>query len=271
MDLDDILAGNARFGSTPEQLAEAMLGVSGSMVHPRVIIAPWWEPRRMPALGPASPRSTPGARIGLWDIDTSIGPISWVKTGIGAPQLMDTLIGLAIAGCRQVIFVGSVGGLVPQLEIGDLVIPSASLAGEGASRYLQEDPSVDVFGTTFAADVDLTDRLVTAADHVAADVACHRSLVFSIDSVGAQFAHIDHILGTGAEAVEMETSAAFAAGSTCGLPVAALLQVSDNTVLQRSLISGRTPEDHRHRGRIRSEVMPNILLRAFDTDVGGAV
>lgn len=267
MDLDAILAGNARYGSTPRQLAEESLGgLSIELLRSRVIVAPWWEPRLMPTLGSATLRNKDGARIRLWDIDTTIGPISWVKTGIGAPQLMDTIVALAIAGCRQVIFVGSVGGLVPELEIGDLVVPSVSVVGEGASRYLQDDPLVDVFGTETTADSDLTDRLVAAAEQIATEVVCHRRVVFSIDSVAAQFAHLDRILGLGAEAVEMETSAAFAAGSTCGLPVAALLQVSDNTVLQRSLVSGRTAADHRRRAQVRSQVMPEIILRTFDAD-----
>ena len=58
----------------------------------------------------------------------------------------------------------------------------------------------------------------------------------------------------------METASAFRAASLVGIPIAALLQISDVPVLSKSLFSGRTIEERDRRTVIRQTILARILL-----------
>ena len=90
-------------------------------------------------------------------------------------------------------------------------------------------------------------------------VKWHVGKNFSIDTVFAQFAHIDAILSTGCNVIEMETAAAFRAAKTVSIRTAAVLSVSDNTIINKSLISGRTDEEMNYRRFVRK----NCFLKLF--------
>lgn len=84
--------------------------------------------------------------------------------------------------------------------------------------------------------------------------------VYSVDNIAGQFAHIDKILDLGCKAIEMETSALFSACQVAEKECVALLVVSDNTVQNKSLISGRTDEDMKKYHHIRYSIIPNIIF-----------
>ena len=65
--------------------------------------------------------------------------MTYIKTGIGAPVLMDALLTLGVTACQRIIFIGSVGSLDDNIGIGDIVIPEYSVCGDGASRYISHD------------------------------------------------------------------------------------------------------------------------------------
>ena len=58
----------------------------------------------------------------------------------------------------------------------------------------------------------------------------------------------------------METSALFSACRVAEKECVALLAVSDNTILNKSLISGRTDEDIRKYHKTRYDVIPKIIF-----------
>ena len=61
----------------------------------------------------------------------------------------------------------------------------------------------------------------------------------------------------------METAAFFKASKLAGIKAGAVLQVSDNTIINKSLYSGRTTEDQAFRKKIRREIFPLIIGRVF--------
>ena len=59
-----------------------------------------------------------------------------IDFGIGSPQAALVINGLAyLDNLKSVIMVGMCGGIDDTLEIGDLVIPTAAIRGEGTSRH----------------------------------------------------------------------------------------------------------------------------------------
>ena len=85
--------------------------------------------------------------------------------------------------------------------------------------------------------------------------------VYSVDTIAGQFSHIDEILNLGCKAIEMETSALFSSCQVVEKECVALLAVSDNTILNKSLISGRTDEDMELYHQTRYIIIPKIIFK----------
>ena len=264
MDYSDLIVGLRRFGSTERDICLHGLGVTAEHIHENVIIAPWWEPSTLPRLGKAKLLNVSAGQK-LWNIKRKGAEMTFIKTGIGAPQFMDALLALGVTGCKKVIFTGSVGSLDENIGIGDIVIPEYSVCGDGASRYLSPDISRDVFGEKAYPDAGLFEKAKAETARLCEkhNVRWHVGRNFSIDTIFAQFAHIDAILEMGCNVIEMETAAAFRAAALMRIPMAALFSVSDNTITNKSLVSGRTAEEMDYRKFVRGELFPEIILSIF--------
>lgn len=268
MDYQDLIGSMERFGSTKRDICIHSIGVNPDLIHENVIIAPWWEPPTFPKFGTFEYLNESNySSIKVWNLEVEGLKISYIKTGIGAPVLMDVILALGVTLCKQIIFIGSVGALDDKMGIGDIVIPAYSICGDGASRYLASEKLADgdVFGEKQYPDKTMFDRLRIDTGHVCKEngVKWHIGNNYSTDTVFAQFVHIDEIIGMGCNTIEMETAAAFRAAAFTGIPMAALFSVSDNTVVNKSLVSGRTSEEMQYRKKVRSELFPQIITELF--------
>ncbi|MBN2352378.1 MAG: hypothetical protein JXD23_07405 [Spirochaetales bacterium] len=261
---DELVKGIERYGSTPDDVCRVFLGLRRDQVRPAVVLAPWWEPGFLGDFGGTSTQLSRAASIATWNIAVNGAGITYVKTGVGAPLVMDAVLVLGLTPCRRIVFIGSVGALDANMKIGDVVIPESSVCGDGASRYLKAGPlkQADPFGEVARPDADLNAKLNAVAERVCGKhgAGLHRGGIFSIDTIFAQFSRLDEIMGLGCNAIEMETAAAFRAAEAAGRPLVALLSVSDNIVLNKSLISGRTKEEMEYRKKVRGKVFPEIIL-----------
>ena len=268
MKYQDLISSLERFGSTRHDICVHSIGIEPERIQKKVIIAPWWEPPIFPSLGVSSFLSASEfASIKVWNIKTEDMEFTYIKTGIGAPVLMDVLLALGVTPCEQIIFIGSVGALNNGIGIGDIVVPEFSICGDGASRYISSKDLLcgDVFGEKQYPDQLMFNRLTNATEHICKEnsVKWHLGRTFSTDTIFAQFAHIDEIINMGCNVIEMETAAAFRAVAMVGIPMVALFSVSDNTLVHKSLISGRTKEEMQYRKHVRCELFPQIILEIF--------
>lgn len=264
MTYNQLLDGMKRFGSNERDIYLYGIGVPPERVNANVIIAPWWEPSILPDLGEAEYLGVSEfSAIKVWDISNNGLNITYIKTGIGAPVLMDVILSLGGTKCKQALFIGSVGSLDECIGIGDIVIPEWSICGDGASRYIASTTLKDVFGEKAYPNHELYLNVLENAKQVCAnnDVKCHVGHNFSIDTIFAQYAHIDFIKSLGCNVIEMETAAAFRAAQISGIALAAIFSVSDNTVARKSLISGRTEKEKEYRKFTRRTVFPEIILK----------
>lgn len=268
---EGLLRGMARFGANREGAAEEAFGFDGALIRKNVVLAPWWEPTVFdPALfGTGEYISpVPGAETMVWDMTAPNGEkFSYIKTHIGAPVCTDIALALGLTACERCIFIGSVGALDVNMQIGDIVVPKVSVCGDGVSRYLLPGSlkENDAFGREAYPDRELNAMLLANAQRIAREetVRFHTSRNFSIDTIFAQFARIDEILALGCNSVEMETAAAFLAAELSGYKMAALFSVSDNTLINKSLMGGREDEERRYRKHVRRQVFPKIIHSCF--------
>lgn len=262
------------------QLAEAMhkysrtsdlclsgLGLEGKRVRENVLVTPGWPPERLADLGEARLLVPSGPLYGLsvWEVDVGNGlAFTYIKTGCGAPAVLDTLLSLGETGCKRILFLSSIGALSPEMEIGDLVLPEWSVSGDGASRYLT-DSLEDTLGAKAFPDAALFTRLREEVQEVCdrENIGWHVGHPFCTDTFLAQFPHIPAILARGCDCLDMENAVAFRAAALIGIPIAALQCVSDNSLAKKSLLGGSTKEEQARRNLVRKKIIPEIIQNLF--------
>lgn len=263
MDYNKIIASIRKFGASEQDICRHGLGVEPEQINENVIIAPWWEPDVLPTLGDAKLLNPPGPFAGVWDIKNADISMTYIKAGIGAPVFLEALLPLGVTKCKRIVFIGSVGSLDPNINIGDIVIPEYSICGDGTSRYIaSENLSHDVFGEKVYPDLSMFNITVAETSRICADfdVKWHIGRNFSTDSIVAEFAHIDTIIGMGCNLIEMETAVAFRAAKLMNIPITAIFSISDNVVSKKSLVSGRAEKEMEYRKFTRCEIFPRLIL-----------
>ncbi|MFB6101223.1 MAG: nucleoside phosphorylase [Haloplanus sp.] len=190
-------------------------------------------------------------------------PLSVTSTGIGSPSASIAVEELARVGAETFIRVGSCGALHPDVEVGDLVITTGAVRGEGTSaEYVRPDyPAV--------ADHAVVSALVAAAERLGYDYHC--GVTMSTDSFYAGQARpgfegfeaagsaslLDDLRDVNVTNVEMEASAILTLASIYGLRAGAVCTVFAN----------RTSGEFRTEGEGRAAEVGSLaaaLLHAMD-------
>jgi purine-nucleoside phosphorylase len=236
------------------------------MIRKDVIIAPEWKPDLFAGCVDGINQVCDGI-YQIWNLSTNKKTITYIRTGIGAPNVLEAVLALGCTSCENIIFIGSVGGLDEKLRIGDIVIPEYSISGDGSCRYLTDKKVFenDCFGEKYFPNEEFHEKVISKTENIAKEnnVNWHTKKNFSIDTVIAQFAHIDEILDMGCNCIEMETAALFKSAEICGIKACAVFNVSDNTVLKKSLLSGRSKEEKEFRRYVRKNIITKIVLESF--------
>lgn len=148
----------------------------------------------------------------------------WALAGpfIGAPYAVMLLETLLAWGIRRFIFFGWCGAVSPDIQAGDVILPTAGFSDEGTSRHymggLSEPPSPSA-------------RLINDLDQAldSAGLVVRKGPVCSTDAIFRETPRqIAGFRKMGALCVDMELSAVLAAGRALGAEVGAVLLVSDN-------------------------------------------
>lgn len=255
----DLLIAIGKYGSNdPKVICKHCIGVDINDINENVILAPWWEPNVFDNFGESFLIQSGTEKV--WNITCGNKNFTYIKTGIGAPVLMEVVLALGLTKCKKILFVGSAGALDLNMRIGDIVIPQYSICGDGASTYIGNHLGDKTYPCPkFNAKlINMTETI--CCEHI---VNFHVGFNYSIDTIFAQFYHLDKILALGCNTIEMETSAAFTAAKLCDISIAALFSISDNTLTRKSLISGRSDEEMEYRAFVRRKIFPEIIMKVL--------
>ena len=160
--------------------------------------------------------------------------ITLVYTGMGAPAAANGLEMIAANGGRRVVLFGACGGVVPEVAVGDLIVASEAVRGEGTSRYYAPQEQAAV------CDPGLTEALLGTALATGHE-AVHGGKVYTTDAGYRQGEEIYDGSHGALLAVECECSAAAIVARVIGLELGAILFVTDNVTL-------REPDERVYRG-----------------------
>jgi purine-nucleoside phosphorylase len=260
-----------RYSISADDVVQMVLRCDPSVIRANVLMTPVWSHQTFLDVATLQETATPEVVYSLRYRDELI---TLIRSGIGAPQTGEVMLALACTPCRRVVLVGSVGGLVVGMRIGDLVIPTDSVSGDGFSKYLSKGSLAEQEILSVATpDPGLRETLQRLSErfHGQQTTAVLRGRVFCVDSIVAQFHHVEEMMEDYAcIGVEMETAAVFRVAAMVGIRAAALLQISDVIPDRKSLFSGRTDAEQQRRTLLRRTLLPRIALEALmENDAAG--
>lgn len=169
--------------------------------------------------------------------NASAGGITMINFGMGSPNAAVIMDILSAIRPKAVLFLGKCGGLRDKNKVGDYILPSAAIRGEGTSNdyFPPEIPALPAFSLQRAVSSNVRDL---GKDYWTGTVYTTNRRVWEHDD---QFRR--YLRATRAMAVDMETATLFSVGFYNGIPTGALLLVSDMP-LQKDGI--KTIESDRH-------------------------
>ena len=256
MEYKDLLDSNERYGMTNEDIIKRE-GLENILEN--VIITPWWGHEIFEKFADKIVKCTDR----IYNVYKNDISFSFVELkNIGAPRILDYVLSLGATKCKNLIFIGSVGAIDGNIDIGDIVIPEFSFCGVGTERYLNTNLE-DNFETKNYPNNELTQRILTCAKQYSNETQIHFLPNYSIDTILAQFPHINHIISLGAKTIEMETSTVFKCAEITNIKATALLCVSDNTICKKSLYNGRTLHEKEKKDITKNRIIPQIIIDLF--------
>jgi len=180
----------------------------------------------------------------------------YAQLKIGAPNIIDFCISCNDLNCDKFVFTGSVGSLVPEINLGDIIIPQYSISGNGASLYLQDTLDTENMFKHAYADPKLNSYIENICK--TQNINTVNAVPISVDSVMCEYQHLDEFKNMGATVIEMETATFFNVMKLIGKSASAVLIVSDNSSVGQHLIDiDKETRDKYHAART---CIKNILL-----------
>ncbi len=187
--------------------------------------------------------------------NASADGITIINFGIGSPNAALIMDLLQAAKPRAVLFLGKCGGLRDKNKIGDYILPSAAIRGEGTSNdyFPPEIPALPAFNLLRAASTSIRDF---GHDYWTGMVYTTNRRVWEHDNTFRERLRMSR-----AYAVDMESATLFTVGFHNDIPVGAMLLVSDMPLQPEGI---KTDEMDRQTTANFAEEHLNIGIRTLE-------
>jgi AMP nucleosidase len=158
-------------------------------------------------------------------INASANGITIINFGMGSPNAAIIMDILSAIEPKAVLFLGKCGGLRDKNKIGDYILPSAAIRGEGTSNdyFPIEIPALPAFSLQRAVSSNIRDF---GKDYWTGTVYTTNRRVWEHDE---KFK--DYLRATRAMGIDMETATLLSVGFYNSIPIGALLLISDMPLL----------------------------------------
>lgn len=180
----------------------------------------------------------------------------FITLKVGAPHIIDFCLSCYKSKCEKFVFIGSAGSLVPEINVGDIIIPELSISGNGATLYLHEKLDSRNFLEHTTSNQELNEHIRNVFKQHGKNPL--NVPIYSTDTIMAQYLHLDEFIDMGAKAIEMESATFFGCMSLIKKQASAVIVISDNTTKGEYLI-GRKEEHKQHYRNVRKQI-GEILL-----------
>ncbi len=162
-------------------------------------------------------------------ISASANGITIINFGMGSPNAAIVMDILSAITPKAVLFLGKCGGLRKKNKLGDYILPSAAIRGEGTSNdyFPPEIPALPAFNLQRAVSSNIRDF---GKDYWTGTVYTTNRRVWEHDDNFKEY-----LKKTRAMAIDMETATLFTVGFFNSIPIGALLLVSDMPMIAEGI------------------------------------
>ena len=240
-------------------IANANFGLSEDVVYDALVVAPSFSPHKVITdssyiiTETGSQSYCTGYEVKKEDLK-----IAWIKTAAGGCNMLDYLLICGELQFKKLIFIGAVGALKEEFNIGDICTPSYSIAGTLANTYLKESIKDYIPFEKVFPDTEYVDSIIQIARE--SNYTIKKASVFCTDSIAMEYTHLDEIKSFETDLIEMETSTFYAVAKLMEIPAIALLVVSDNSASGIPLV-GRSEDVQKIYEYSRKVVLPNLIYK----------
>lgn len=223
-----------------------------------IIIAPSWLPEKILKNYKAKITClTRHAYFGSYLVEYDDIKIAWIQCASGANNLIDTCLTLANSIVDKIIFVGAVGALKEDIQLGDIATPIKSYSYEGGSLYLYDNLDISNFGKKVTPhNLDYINQIINSAKQL--NINIDKKTIFCTDSIICEYSHLKEIRSLNPDLIEMETASFYKCMEMMNKNGIALLCVSDNSSTNISLVA-RTEEQTLNFHRAREKYIPELI------------
>ena len=256
--IKQILDNMRRYNNT-SNLANSEFGLDETVVYDALVIAPSYGPDKI--IKDASFRVTKLPSDGHCQgylVEKDNVKLAWVKTAVGACNMLDYLLICGKLQFKKLIFIGAVGALNERFNLGDICTPSYSIAGTLANTYLKDSLRDYVPFEQIYPDKNYVTQVIELAEN--SGYSIKEGSVFCTDSIIMEYTHLDEIKALGVDLVEMETATFYEIAKMMEIPAIAILVVSDNSATGIP-IAGRTEEMQKIYEYSKFVVLPDMIYK----------
>lgn len=240
-------------------LANSEFGLEETVVYDALVYAPSYSPNKIIKDSSFQITALPsGARGQGYLVEKDDVKLAWVKTAVGACNLVDYLLICGELQFKKLIFIGSVGALNEKFDLGDICTPTYSIAGTLANTYLKDSLKDYVPFERVYPDKSYIAQVMELVRN--SGYTIKEGVVFCTDSIMMEYTHLDEIKALGADLIEMETATFYAIAKMMDIPAVAILIVSDNSATGIP-IAGRTEEMQKVYEYSKFVVLPDIIYK----------
>lgn len=229
-----------KYNDTSNLLKE-IYGIDKNSNYNAIIVAPSWSPQKIfnnyNALITVLRK---GPYYCSYEVSINNKIFAFINTASGASNVIDCCLTLAESNCDDVIFIGAVGALCEDIEIGDIVTPKYSIAGDGGSLYLYNNLNPKNFLNKVCPNTKCNDKILDISKKL--NIPIKEKVTYCTDSIFCEYYHLDEIKKLGSELIEMETASFLRCMELIEKKGYVLLCVSDNSASGKHLV-GRTKKD----------------------------
>ena len=254
MKYEELIEYHNKYGTSKEDILRRH---NYENIHENVVIAPAWS------ISTFSEFNYKVDKISdkIYNLELDNAKFTFIEVNnMGAQSIMDYVLPLGVSNCKKLLFIGSAGALNENIKIGDLAIPEFSYLGTSSTRFLNDDLKDD-FENKCYPNIEFNNEVMNSIN--ALGFKCHLVKNYSVDTIFAQFAHIDHFESLDVDTIELETATLFKCAEFAKIKTTALFCISDNTITNKSLYSGRSSNDKEKKNNTRKRIIPRIINVLF--------
>ena len=228
------------------------------------IIAPSWYPEKIFSEEDNIVLLKKGVYNSSYEIYKDNIKIAYIQCGSGASNLTDAMLCLANANVKKIVFVGAVGALYKEIEIGTIATPKECISFDGVTPFFYAELDKKTYGLNVSPnDFSFIDKIIDESSKI--DINIIKEKVFCTDSILLEYSHLDEIKKMGAKLIEMETAAFYSCLKIMDKIGIALLLVSDNSDNNKSLVE-KAIDDKNKYNYVRNNHLSRILSLVVDSE-----